>query len=86
MVSWRVPAVNDNVDDSITPVLTSSPISGLDSGSAFPLGTTTMTYTATESAGNIAAASFAIRIVEQDFPWKILIPGLISPNKVSVEK
>ena len=86
VVSWTAPTASDNVDGSVIPVAESSPTTGLDSGSAFPIGTTTITYTATDSAGNTVAASFAIRVVEQDFPWNLLLPGLISPNKVSGEQ
>ncbi len=42
----------------ITPVLTA----GLASGSAFPIGTTTVTYTATDLAGNSSNCSFTVTV------------------------
>lgn len=50
-------------------VSSSDPLSGIDStsismpsGSMFPLGTTTVTYTATDRAGNIATTSFTVTV------------------------
>jgi DNA-binding transcriptional regulator GbsR (MarR family) len=51
---------NDNVDGSITP--TCNPTSG----SLFPVGTTTVTCTATDSAGNTATKSFTVEIIFVD--------------------
>ncbi|WP_422105453.1 BspA family leucine-rich repeat surface protein [Winogradskyella sp.] len=39
-------------------------ISGGDSGSAFPIGTTTVTYTATDDSGNTSQRSFNITVVD----------------------
>jgi hypothetical protein len=51
---------NDDVDGSITP--TCNP----PSGSLFPVGTTTVTCTATDSAGNTATKSFTVEVIFVD--------------------
>ncbi|HRI58178.1 MAG TPA: T9SS type A sorting domain-containing protein [Saprospiraceae bacterium] len=38
---------------------------GLPSGSTFPVGTTTQTYTYTDAGGNIGACSFSVNVIEQ---------------------
>ncbi|WP_422133998.1 HYR domain-containing protein [Endozoicomonas sp. ALD040] len=60
VVTFASPTATDNTDGPVTPTLTSSPTPGLNSGSAFPLGVTTLTYTATDRTGNIAAYSFGV--------------------------
>jgi hypothetical protein len=54
--TWTAPTVSDNCTTNITPSVTSSPTAGLVSGSTFPLGTTTITYTAKDAANNNAIA------------------------------
>jgi hypothetical protein len=48
VVSFTPPTATDDVDGPVTPVLTA----GLAPGSAFPVGVTTVTYTATDEADN----------------------------------
>jgi large repetitive protein len=52
----------DNVDGSITPVCSPA------SGSTFPLGTTTVLCSATDSSGNIASGSFTITVKDSTAP------------------
>lgn len=52
----------DNVDGAVP--VTLSPASG----STFPLGTTTVTATATDAAGNAAAGSFTVTVVDTTAP------------------
>ena len=52
-VTWTVPTATDN---SGTQTLTSTH----NPGDSFPIGTTTVTYTSTDAAGNTATCSFAI--------------------------
>jgi hypothetical protein len=54
LVTWTAPTVTDNC----TFVLTSTH----NGGDAFPIGTTTVTYTAEDIAGNIATSSFDITV------------------------
>ena len=78
-VSWITPTATDNVDGTITPIQTT----GLMSGSDFPVGTTIITYTATDDAGNSSTVSFNVTVIQREFPWLILLPGLMSPNKIT---
>ncbi len=41
---------------------------GLASGEEFPLGVTTVTYTATDGAGNTTECNFTVTVVEEDLP------------------
>jgi hypothetical protein len=57
IVTWSLPTATDDTDPA--PVVACSP----DSGSAFPLGTTTVTCTATDASGNQASATFDVTVV-----------------------
>jgi hypothetical protein len=57
VVTWAEPTVRDNV-----PGATITQTAGPKSGSALPIGTTTMTYEAKDVAGNIARASFTVTL------------------------
>ena len=76
VVNLTAPTANDTKDGPLTPVQTR----GLASGSAFPIGTTTVTYTATDSAGNASSESFTVTVVKKKFPWVILLPALVAPK------
>ncbi len=60
IVTWAAPTFFDNC--GFTVVQTSSPTAGLSSGSAFPLGVTTILYTVTDPNGNSATCSFTITV------------------------
>ena len=66
-VTFAVSAT-DNVDGTITPTCTPS------SGAAFPLNTTTVTCTATDSSGNRASASFTVT-VRDTTPPVVIVPA-----------
>ena len=53
-VSWTPPTASDNSGEAVT--LTSD----YGSGAMFPIGTAIVTYTATDSYGNIATATFYV--------------------------
>ena len=55
-ISWTAPTATDN---SGTQTLTSTH----NPGDSFPIGTTTVTYTATDAAGNSANCSFDVIVV-----------------------
>jgi HYR domain/Secretion system C-terminal sorting domain/Fn3 associated/Lamin Tail Domain len=54
VATWTVPTVSDFCTANITPSVSSAPTAGLGRGSAFPIGTTTITYTARDAANNVA--------------------------------
>ncbi len=54
-VSWTPPTANDNCG---SPLVTSN----YSPGAVFPLGTTTVTYTATDGSGNPAQCSFTVKV------------------------
>lgn len=62
MVSWVAPTVMDNCPGTPTVTVTSAPTAGLNSGSCFPVGVTTMTYRATDARGNIATCIFTVTV------------------------
>ncbi|MEJ8562106.1 HYR domain-containing protein [Yoonia sp. GPGPB17] len=63
-VTYAIPTATDNVGVASGPALTA----GLASGASFPLGTTTVTYTATDAAGNAGAASFNVTVNDNEAP------------------
>lgn len=63
LISYTSPAISDNCTGS---VLTQT--AGLNSGSLFPIGTTTNTFIVTDPAGNTASCSFDIIIIDAENP------------------
>ena len=59
VADWNLPTITDNCDAS--PVITSESHT---SGSTFPIGTTTVTYTVEDESGNVGTCSFDV-IVEE---------------------
>ena len=57
--------------------ITLTQTAGLPSGSVFPVGTTTNTYTATDDAGNTSSCSFTVRVNDVQAPT-ITCPGNIT--------
>ncbi|MBA3901323.1 MAG: HYR domain-containing protein, partial [Bacteroidetes bacterium] len=61
VVNWTAPVVTDNcLGATITPDFLI--------GSTFPLGLTTVTYTATDASGNIVTASFTVTVTDNEAP------------------
>ncbi|MFN9325136.1 MAG: HYR domain-containing protein, partial [Flavobacteriales bacterium] len=50
------------------------------SGSIFPLGTTVITYTATDAAGNVSTCSFNVNIIDATAPIVVNCPSNIALN------
>ncbi|TND07844.1 MAG: hypothetical protein FD123_2834 [Bacteroidetes bacterium] len=63
VVTFNAPSATDNCSSASV-----SQTGGLPSGSAFPVGTTTITYTATDSAGNSSTCSFDIIVTDNQAP------------------
>ncbi len=70
VVNYSMPAVSDNCG---TPVLTL--VQGYSSGSVFPLGTTTVTYTATDTWGNSTSCSFNVSVSANFDPENFAVNG-----------
>ena len=71
MVTYSVPTFSDNCPVP-APVLTR--LSGLASGSAFPLGTTPVTWQVRDASGNTASCTFTVTVEDREAP-KINCPG-----------
>ncbi|MGB0978824.1 MAG: HYR domain-containing protein, partial [Croceimicrobium sp.] len=67
VVNFTLPTVSDNCTGA---TITSSHASG----STFPLGTTTVSFTATDGAGNTSSASFEITVNDQEAPVFTTVP------------
>lgn len=82
VVNFDVDA-SDPEDGELTPVCVSSPKPGLSSGSIFPAGLTTVTCTATDSAGKSSSASFRVIVGEEDtIDPQITVPANITTEAV----
>jgi hypothetical protein len=75
-VTYATPTATDTVDPS--PTVSCAP----PSGSAFALGTTTVTCTATDASGNHSAASFHVTVHDTTAPV-ITVPGDITAEATS---
>ncbi len=67
-VSWTAPTGTDNCT-------VASLTSTHDSGDTFPVGTTTVTYTVTDLAGNTASSSFTVTVTDDEAPVISNIPA-----------
>ncbi len=63
IINYEMPEFSDNCD-GVSIVLTN----GLESGSFFATGTTVVTYTATDAAGNTATCSFNVTVTDNEAP------------------
>ena len=73
-VNWSTPSVTDNCGvNTIT--------SDLSSGSTFPVGTTTVTYIATDIFGNLSTCMFDVTVIDNE-PAIIMCPSdiVVSPD------
>ncbi len=73
IANWNTPAVNDNC-----PGVSATQVSGPASGSAFPLGVTTIGYLATDAAGNTASCQFTVTVNDGVAPIISNCPSSIS--------
>jgi gliding motility-associated-like protein len=73
VVTFTPPVGTDNC------AVTTTQTAGLPSGSSFPVGVTTQTYTATDASGNATSCSFTITVVDNQAPV-IACPASISVN------
>ncbi|HSP83668.1 MAG TPA: HYR domain-containing protein, partial [Gillisia sp.] len=62
-VNFEVPTATDNCEGTVVTLT-----EGLAPGSEFPVGTTTVTYTATDAAGNTVSTSFTVTVIDNEAP------------------
>lgn len=74
-VIYLTPGIFDNCPN---PTLTLT--AGLPSGSTFPVGTTTVEYTATDASGNTAVCSFNVTVEDNEDPVIDCVSDLIVAN------
>ena len=72
VVTYAAPTVTDNCSGAGAPVCSPA------SGSTFPVGTTTVTCTATDAAGNTGSCSFTVTVNDTD------APSIACPQNVTV--
>jgi hypothetical protein len=64
VISWTEPTVTDNCD--VSPTLARTDGTGFNSGDLFPAGTTTISYSVTDAAGNVNTCSFDVTVAADD--------------------
>lgn len=74
VVTYIDPVFNDNCVAN----LIQTDVTGLSSGDTFPIGTTTLTYTATDVSGNNASCSFQIQVLG------LPTPAVITEDTISL--
>jgi hypothetical protein len=78
-VSWNAPTTADNCFATIAQT------GGVSNGGVFPIGTTTVTYTATDLAGNNISASFTVTVNDTENPTIVNLPSNINvSNDINV--
>ncbi|RKD99768.1 HYR domain-containing protein, partial [Marinifilum flexuosum] len=75
IVTWVEPTSNDNCTGHSI-----SRIAGLASGSTFPVGETTITYTATDAAGRTKEESFIVTVTDNQNPTIVDLPSNITQS------
>jgi hypothetical protein len=72
VATWTAPTTTDNCGSTI------SQTAGLISGSTFPIGVSTVTYTAVDAAGNSTLCTFTVTVTDTQAPTITACPGNIS--------
>src|SRR5690554_1516955 len=76
VVNYTIPTATDNCG---TATVVQTDTTGLTSGSLFPIGTTTLEYTATDDQGISSICSFTITITDSEIPT-IICPPAVTVN------
>ncbi|TXG34492.1 HYR domain-containing protein, partial [Seonamhaeicola maritimus] len=79
IVNFATPNFDDNC-----PGASITQIAGLPSGSAFPVGTTTITYRATDTSGLTTDCSFNVNVTDNEDPAIIVLPDLTDECSVTI--
>ena len=77
-ITFTNPTANDNCDGAVVPVRTDG--TGLNSGDLFPAGVTTISWSATDVAGNASVCSFTVTVSDNEAPTITSCPGNITVN------
>ncbi len=72
-VNLGTATANDNFDGALTPVATAPGVTIASNSGDFPVGVHTVTYTATDSSGNIGIATQTVTVQDTVFPVIILV-------------
>ena len=73
-VTWTVPTVTDNCSGTLF-------VSNHNPGALFPVGTTVVTYTATDISGRTASATFTITVTDNQGPvWTNVPSNIVVPT------
>ena len=75
VVNYTIPTATDNCG---TAVVAQTDTSGLTSGSVFPIGITTIEYTATDANGLTSVCSFTVTVSDDE------LPTIVCPDDVTV--
>jgi hypothetical protein len=75
-VEYSAVTAKDDVDGALTPTCSKA------SGTLFPLGTTTVTCSATDKAGNTGDSSFTVTVKDTTAP-EVTVPGTITKEATS---
>lgn len=78
VITFPMPGATDNCSG-----VTVTQVSGLTSGSTFPIGNSTVVFEATDASGNIATCSQTVTIVDAEFPQIVGMPSNISVSASS---
>nr|WP_242133148.1 HYR domain-containing protein [Aestuariivivens marinum] len=79
VVTFNTPLGDDNCG-----VASVTQIAGLVSGSAFPVGTTTVTFRVEDTAGHITDCSFDINVTDNEDPETLVLPDLQDECSVTI--
>jgi len=79
VVTFELPATTDNCT-----VADLSLVEGLPSGSLFPVGETTVTYTVTDGFGNQASCSFLVNVTDTQLPAITCVEDIVVTNDLGV--
>jgi len=72
--NWSPVTATDNCDGTI------SAIASINSGATFSLGTTNVTFSATDTNGNVATGSFNVTVIDESSPTVLSCPENIDVN------
>jgi len=76
IVAFEAPTATDNCEGTVVTLNEGS----MTSGSEFPVGTTTVTYTAKDAAGNTSTVSFDVIVIDNEVPTIVCPSDIVTTN------